>query len=75
MEGNMVYRCGECSQCGKVLHCGFVTEYTYHCIKYRQDVERGDGCTFGDDCGNVVANQGIEIAVGDQHAAHGCEYE
>lgn len=56
-----VYPCGECSQCGRMLHVGFITRYSYHCIKDNHAVDADDGCTFGDAGGNVTATPDIGV--------------
>lgn len=49
-----VRSCSGCSKCVVVYTAGFVRDELWKCLDRGEHVDASDGCTFGDDSGQLI---------------------
>lgn len=56
-----VHSCKRCSHCVVVCTAGFVRETYWKCLDRDEQVDDGDGCTFGDSSGQLIGSVAYDI--------------
>lgn len=56
-----VHPCSDCSHCVVTRSAGFVSEVTWKCLDRNEQVDDRDGCTLGDDSGQLIGSVSYDI--------------